>query len=222
MQHRFESVEHASLGASVYGHLREALIEGRLKPDDRLRIRELADQFGTSVTPVRDAILRLAKEQALEMRSPRDIRVPVLDVPGYDEVYTLRLELEGLAAATTAKRIQSHELELFRRNIEENHQALSNGDMESAMRLNQRFHFHLVELAGLPLLERFIDSLWMRAGPVIALAYREFSERVAIQHHWEVLDALVARSEEGARAAIRADIEDGYEMMAHFLSTLRR
>ncbi len=65
LNYPINSINHAYLGSSVYATLREALITGRLKPNDRLRIRELAEQVGTSVTPVRDAILQLAKEQAL-------------------------------------------------------------------------------------------------------------------------------------------------------------
>ncbi len=221
MDHRFDRVEHASLGGNVYAHLRDSLIGGQLKPDDRLRIRELSEQFGTSVTPVRDAILRLCKEQVLEMRSARDIRVPVIDVAQYDEIYRLRLELEGMAAALAAANIEAAGVEELTRQVEDNHRAIAAGDMAKAMKLNQQFHFALAALAESPLLERFIDSLWMRAGPVIALAYRAFSERVAIQHHWEVLEALERRDADAARAAIRRDIEDGYEMMTRFLNSMQ-
>ncbi|WP_251976184.1 GntR family transcriptional regulator [Salinicola avicenniae] len=222
MEHRFSHVEPASLGGSVYTHLREALIGGQLKPDDRLRIRELAEQFGTSVTPVRDAILRLCKEQVLEMRTARDIRVPLIDVAQYDEIYRLRLELEGMAAALAAAAIDDAAARQLREQVGQNHRAIVEGDMARAMKLNQQFHFALAGLAGSPMLERFIDSLWMRAGPVIALAYRAFSERVAIQHHWEVLEALESRDAEAARLAIRRDIEDGYDMMVQFLTSLRQ
>ncbi|WP_110684921.1 GntR family transcriptional regulator [Salinicola aestuarinus] len=219
MEHRFSSVEPASLGGSVYTHLRDALIGGQLKPDDRLRIRELAEQFGTSVTPVRDAILRLCKEQGLEMRTARDIRVPLIDVAQYDEIYRLRLELEGMAGALAAANIDAAGVQTLRQQVEDNQRAIADGDMAHAMRLNQQFHFALAAAADSPMLERFIDSLWMRAGPVIALAYRAFSERVAIQHHWEVLEALDARDPEAARQAIRRDIEDGYAMMVQFLAS---
>lgn len=221
MDHRFDRVERASLGGNVYAHLRDSLISGQLKPDDRLRIRELAEQFGTSVTPVRDAILSLCKEQVLEMRSARDIRVPVIDVAQYDEIYRLRLELEGMAAALAASNIDAAGMQRLTRQVESNHRAINDHDMAQAMKLNQQFHFALAAHADSPMLERFIDSLWMRAGPVIALAYRAFSERVAIQHHWEVLAALERRDGEAARVAIRRDIEDGYEMMTGFLATLR-
>ena len=72
---RFSTVQYESMGDRVYMQIASALIEGKLKPGDRLRIRELAAELGTSVTPVRDAILRLVQDGALVMRSARDIGV---------------------------------------------------------------------------------------------------------------------------------------------------
>ena len=68
MSYPLDAITHTYLGSNVYAQLRNALITGGLKPDDRLRIRELAAQLGTSVTPVRDAILQLAKEKALVLK----------------------------------------------------------------------------------------------------------------------------------------------------------
>ena len=110
MSYPFDAITHTYLGSNVYSKLRNALITGGLKPDDRLRIRELASQLGTSVTPVRDAILQLAKEKALVLKTPKDIRVPVLDSAAYLEIRTLRLNLEGLGAETAARLATSNDL----------------------------------------------------------------------------------------------------------------
>lgn len=63
MNHPLDSLVHVNLGKSVYAMLREALAAGRFQPNDRLRIRELALQLGTSVTPVRDAMLRWCRKR---------------------------------------------------------------------------------------------------------------------------------------------------------------
>src|ERR1700739_125021 len=70
------ALEHDNLSSTVYATLCDALIKGRFQPGDRLKIRDIADQLGTSVTPVRDAILRLAHDEAIVFRSPPDIRIP--------------------------------------------------------------------------------------------------------------------------------------------------
>jgi DNA-binding GntR family transcriptional regulator len=94
----------ARLGDDIYRRLSDSLVQGVLRPEERLKIRDIALQMGTSVTPVRDAVLRLVQERALYLRSPRDIRVRTVGMDEYLEVRELRVELEGAAAAAAAER----------------------------------------------------------------------------------------------------------------------
>ncbi|WP_298188326.1 GntR family transcriptional regulator [uncultured Pseudomonas sp.] len=217
MNYPIEGLNHSYLGSSVYALLREALITGRFKPDDKLRIRDLAQQLGTSVTPVRDAILQLAKERALVLKTPKDIRVPVLSKEQYLEIRSIRLALEGLAAETAAERATEEDLRALEDNINANLQAIKTGDFVEAIKLNQAFHFALAEIAAMPVLLGFLDSLWMRTGPLIALAYHNFSEQIAIEHHWEVLAALHKQDGLASRAAICTDICDGNDYLLAFI-----
>ncbi len=211
-------INHSYLGSSVYTMLREALITGQLKPDDRLRIRELAAQVGTSVTPVRDAILQLAKEQALVLRTPRDIRVPQLTEAQFIEIRTLRLALEGTGAEQAAAHITPKMLEQIEENIRQNRLAIDEKNLREALRLNSEFHLFLAQAARMPLLTQFIGSLWMRTGPLIAQAYAHFSVQMAIEHHEEVFAALQQRDASAARQAIQSDILDGSETMLDFIA----
>ena len=61
-------IESGSLSARIYSELRRALIAGDYSPGERLKMQDLAVELGTSVTPVREACLRLVSEQALELR----------------------------------------------------------------------------------------------------------------------------------------------------------
>jgi DNA-binding GntR family transcriptional regulator len=218
MSYPLDAITHTYLGSNVYAQLRNALITGGLKPDDRLRIRELAAQLGTSVTPVRDAILQLAKEKALVLKTPKDIRVPVLDSAAYLEIRTLRLNLEGLGAETAARVATSADLKRIETNIKLNLQAIDQHDLPLALRLNNEFHFLIAEAARMPLLRGYLDSLWMRAGPLIAQAYAHFSLTMAIEHHQEILDALRQKDAPAAKHAIQTDILDGNQKMLEFIA----
>lgn len=209
-------IEHAYLGSSVYANLRQALITGQLKPNDRLRIRELAAQVGTSVTPVRDAVLQLANEQALEMRTPKDIRVPLLNQEQYLELKTLRLELEGLGARRAAARITPAVLQLLTINIRRNIRAITEEDWVSALRLNSEFHLLVAQSAMMPVLSSFIDRLWMRTGPLIAQAYAQLTQQMTIGHHQELLAALRLQDGDAAADAIRQDILDCDDTLAQY------
>lgn len=214
-------IEHAYLGSTVYAALRQALITGQLRPDARLRIRELAAQMGTSVTPVRDAILQLAKEQALEMRTPKDIRVPVLSQEQYQEIRTLRLELEGLCAQRAAMHITPAVLQELTVNIRSNIRAIAEDDLASALRLNSEFHLMMAQSAQMPLLSNFIDRLWMRVGPLIAQAYRQLSQQTTVGHHQDLLAALRRQDSAAAETAVRADIEDCHLTLLAFIGAPR-
>jgi DNA-binding GntR family transcriptional regulator len=217
MSYPIENLNHSYLGSGIYGLLREALITGRLQPDDRLRIRDLAEQLGTSVTPVRDAILQLAKEQALVLKTPRDIRVPMLTSKQYLEIRSIRLALEGLAAETAASLATPQQLEQLERCIRDNLAAIQNKDLAAALTYNHQFHYALAEIADMPVLTGLLDGLWMRTGPLIARAYGSFNERMAIDHHWDVLTALKKQDGPAAREAICADILDGSQKMLEYV-----
>ncbi|AJX94470.1 GntR family transcriptional regulator [Burkholderia pseudomallei] len=221
MEYPIDELEHENLGKSVYALLRESLATGRFRPNTRLRIRDLAAQLGTSVTPVRDAILQLAKEEALVLRSPRDIRVPVLTVEKFLEIRAIRLELEGLGAATAAMRIDPKTLTYLEDLLAHNEQAIEEGDMSAALQWNQAFHLGLADAASMPTLRGFIDRLWMQTAPLIAAAYESFSESMRVGHHRDILRALRDRDSDGARRAIRDDILEGGEKMLEFIRSFR-
>ncbi|CAM4090668.1 GntR family transcriptional regulator [Bordetella muralis] len=205
---RFSTVQYDSMGDRVYKQVAGALIEGKLKPGDRLRIRELAAEIGTSVTPVRDAILRLVQDGALVMRSARDIRVAQVDLAQYLEIRDIRLELEGMAAARAAVSATDADIARLEALITVNEQALAAGDVAAAIRLNQRFHFEYCRLANMPVLLDILERLWLKMGPLIAQCYVQ-GGRDMIDGHYALLGAMRQRDGQAARIAVQTDILQG-------------
>ena len=201
-----------SLGGSVYQHIAEALTKGALKPGDRLKIRDLAQQMGTSVTPVRDAVLRLVHEGALSLKSPRDIRVPSLHQDRYLEIRAIRLKLEGLAAEGAARNATPADIARLERLTEDNEQALAQSEFVRATAINQVFHFELAEIAAMPVLRGILQNLWLQMGPVIAAAYED-GGRTMIEHHYVVIEAIRRGEPEAAKRAIREDILAGGDVI---------
>lgn len=222
MNHQLDSLAHVNLGKSVYAMLREALAAGRYQPNDRLRIRELALQLGTSVTPVRDAMLQLVQEEALVLRSPRDFRVPVLGVARYLEIRALRLELEGLGAFEAVQRIDAATLAELERLLQANEEAIARHDLPAALQCNQAFHLGLAQAAGMPTLKRFVDHLWMQTAPLIAAGYAAFTPDMRVGHHRAIITALRQRDGAAARRAIEQDILDGGTQMLAYVMRQER
>ena len=79
-------INQVSLGDAIYQRLSQDLVSGKLRPNEKVTIRGLAERLGTSSTPVRDAVQRLLRDEALEQRSMRDVRVPVPTKAQYLEI----------------------------------------------------------------------------------------------------------------------------------------
>lgn len=207
MSERFglQTLEHDNLGEVVYGKLSEALVKGQLQPDARLTIRDLAQSLGTSVTPVRDAILRLIQDDALVQKSARDVRVPILSQQRYREIRTIRMKLEGLAARESALKAGPADIARLRDLIARNEEAIEARDWVLGLDCNQIFHFALTEIAGMPVLRGVLGRLWLQMGPVIAEVYPR-GDRENIEHHYDVLKAIEARDPDAAERAIVDDI----------------
>ena len=208
MDFEFKTIDHNNLGEVVYQNIAEALIKGALRPGARLKIRDLAQEMGTSVTPVRDAILRLVHEGALLLKSPRDIRVPVLQQERYLEIRTIRLKLEGLAAERAATIAEPADIKRLEALVGENERALSAREFARATEINQVFHFELANIAAMPILRGILHNLWLQMGPVISAAYAD-GGRTMIEHHYVVLDAVRRHDAQAAKQAIRDDILQG-------------
>lgn len=104
-------LEQGNLSARAYTALKDALISGTFGPGERIVMQDLAERLGTSVTPVREACLRLVSEQGLEIRSGRFVTVPELDLARYMELRMIRLALEGLAAGLAAEHAQPADID---------------------------------------------------------------------------------------------------------------
>ena len=121
----------------AYSLILEAIDVGIYKPGDRLVESDLAEQFGVSRTPIREALQRL-ETQSLLARDGRSLIVASLDHNQMAELYVVRRELEGLAARLAARHATAEEVQVLRDMVEDD-LALIN-DPAALARANRRFH----------------------------------------------------------------------------------
>ncbi|WP_159350891.1 GntR family transcriptional regulator [Roseomonas harenae] len=212
-------LERRTLGDTVYGHLAELLVSGRLTPGERLSLRESAAALGVSVMPVREAVSRLVADRALEIAPNRAIRVPRMTVAQFRALVETRKAIEGLAATRTAAHRTSEQLDAIRR-AEAAFRAMAGRarpDKVQAVTLNRDMHFTIYDACGLDPLREIIVGLWLKAGPVINLDLREHPERLrsgsAVQNHARALAAIEAGDGQEAARAVAADIQDAAEFI---------
>ncbi|MGW2561883.1 GntR family transcriptional regulator [Streptomyces sp. NPDC001514] len=139
--------------------LRDRIITGRLKPGDRLVERDVAEEFGVSRVPVREAIRILLGEGFLEALSPRRIVVKQLSRQDVENLFDMREALEVLAVRRAAERRTDKQLRELEELLETARQATATGRAELISRANAAFHHHIVELSGNELLASTLESL---------------------------------------------------------------
>lgn len=208
-----------TLAEKVYRRLRGALVGGRLVPGQKLVHRLLATDLGVSPTPVREALLRLVSEGALELDARGVTWVPRLAVDRYDEIMDLRVELEGRAAARAALLATPAEVAALHAIQARLMQGRRARDMRVVLEENERFHFGVIAIARMPVLQRMVESLWVQVGPTISLLVavpRPVSPEDHPHEAW--LRALAAHDPDGARAALERDLREHAEMLRPLLA----
>ncbi|MDF0602907.1 GntR family transcriptional regulator [Psychromarinibacter sp. C21-152] len=193
----------------AYELILEAIDVGTYKPGDRLVESELAERFGVSRTPIREALQRL-ETQSLLARDGRSLIVASLDHNQLAELYVVRTELEGLAARLAAKHATPEEVRVLREMTESDWGLLN--DPTALARANKRFHrqVHLGShnrylVQQLDLVHRTMALL---ATTSLAVEGRGES---ALNEHRAIVEAIERGDSDAADAALRAHISKAYE-----------
>ncbi len=185
------------MATSVYERIREAILSGRFAAGQLLGENALAAEFGTSRTPVREALHRLEIEQLVE-RASRGVRVRASSPEEILDIYEVRITLEGAAAKGAAQR--ATELDLVRlRAAQEAMRAVGDDPAERA-RTNRAFHEALWQASHSPTLDDLLRRLHAHLirYPTTTLAHGTRWDEVLEQHD-AMLAAIQARDADGAR-----------------------
>lgn len=214
MQPGFDPVSsRTTVQEAVYLQLRQALMAGSFDPGQTLTIASLADAFGTSNMPVREALRRLAAENALEVSMNGSARVPQVSVARLDDLARARIAVEGLAAELAAPRLSRTEIaELEHLTDEQRAIGSSTSEVYPLMAKNQAFHFTIYRASGSEVLIQLIETLWLRFGPYMRLLSSCVGPRIhsgeltPFGAHVEIIHALKAGDAAGVRGGIEEDI----------------
>lgn len=196
-----------NLQEQLYQRIRDDLLAGRFQPGQRLKIRDLAAAWGTSPMPVRAALQRLVVEGALEGEPQRSVRVPAMTRARFQQIFQVRLSLEGLAVELAAPRIGRAEIELLRGCIARMEVALEQRDVQAYLNDNSLFHLTLYRACANPILLRMIESLWLQVGPFFNQLFTEADLSLRLNDfHEDAFKALEAGDGKAARVAMEQDL----------------
>lgn len=193
----------------AYALILDAIDVGVYKPGDRLVESELAERFGMSRTPIREALQRLETQSLLE-RDGRSLIVASLNHNQLAELYVVRCELEGLAARLAAKHATDEEIRVLRAMVEEDANLLDNP--RALARANRRFHKQVHLASHNSFLVQQLDlvhrSMALMATTSLAIEGRGTT---ALDEHRAIVEAIAAHDGDAAYEALRSHISKAFE-----------
>ena len=199
-----------NLSDIVYQQLKSGLLRAQFKPHQRFKVRQLAQSLGTSETPVREALMQLSREGAIEIKPRFYIRVRRLSLAEYKEIRAMRLVLEPLAAEQALTNITDETIAKLEAIHCELTEAERTGDWAAALQINSDFHFALYKQSGMAHLIDVLESLWIRVGPLVSELYPAAKPSYPGRHqHENIITALSNRDSYALRLAVQLDLIEG-------------
>lgn len=158
------AINHRTKADLVFQTLREDILSGSLEPETRLTPSELSKRLGTSMVPIREALMRLEREGLVEVESYKRTRVARMSIADLVELFSVRAVLEGhavrLAGANEGSRLADH-LEQINERIE---RAAGRHDYAELSDANWEFHRFILRSARNYHLVRLLEDIWTKCS----------------------------------------------------------
>jgi DNA-binding GntR family transcriptional regulator len=203
---KFDRIDRGTMHSRVYAALKDAIMGGHFLPGQKITVRLLAEEFGTSPMPVREAVRRLVAEQALEILPNRTVIIPLLSPQQLTDLRRIRVAFEGLATAWAAETISKDEVDQLTRLHNEMRAVLAAGQYRDYLDKNREFHFVIYRAARSPKLLPILESLWLQIGPYFNLLEGKTNTEKLFDLHARAITALSRHKGERACEAIQQNI----------------
>ncbi|EAR52363.1 transcriptional regulator, GntR family protein [Oceanicola granulosus HTCC2516] len=197
----------------VYRALRTRIMHGELRPGQSLTLRGIGRDYGTSMTPAREAVRRLVAEGALFLSSSGRASTPALSDDRIEELASLRALLEPELASRALPRAHFALIDRLTAINDGVAQMVARQDATGYIRMNLEFHRTLYLRAQAPAILAMAETVWLQLGPTMAALYGRLRRSEPPRHHRLILAALRAGDEPGLRLAVRTDATQGLRML---------
>ncbi len=201
-------VTNVTLEKRVYNELLRAIVFGKLKPGTKITLTELADQFGVSQMPVRQALKSLEAKKLVHIQKNRRLIIKDLSTNDLDEIFRIRIVLEQMAAEEAVKKCSVETIRRVRKVLNE-----MNGTegIEEYIKKNQEFHYTIYKCAGKPVLFEVIQDLWYRVSHYMYLYLIIENVKPHDAYHEKILKGMEDRDAETVARWLKIDLEKAAE-----------
>lgn len=206
----------SSKGGLAYTELRRRITSGELAPGSRLSQYALAEEMGMSITPLREAIRRLASEDWVVMDAHRDVRVAPMSASEAHQLLEVRFSLEPAAAELAAHRRTQREIAAMKEAADEL-LPVTRSWGEEAIRAHRAFHRAIYLASHNDVMIRLLDDLWDKADRYrrigLELPAGAQPRTLDLNQHHELLELVVAGDGAAAAGLARSHIRNSLGAM---------
>jgi len=204
---------------AVLAEIRRAIVSGELRPGQPIRQSVVAERLGVSRVPVREALKILQGEGQVEYQAHHGYVVTRLDLDDLREVYRIRQLLESEAARISVPAFTAADIAALSAAASDVDRAADVEDYEAMSEANRRFHFLLVEGAGMDRLTHLVRILWDATDVYRSFYYRDASSRYRVRaEHAGIVKAAEHHDAEAVVRLLDDHRQHAIDQIAHAMS----
>jgi DNA-binding GntR family transcriptional regulator len=202
--------KHLTLREKILEHIRDAIISGSLKAGSRVSEPELAERYGISRTPIREAFRQLESEGYLTVIPRRGAVVSEFSQKDVEDFYAIKSILEGYAARQACTKLTEKEIDKLQSNNARLAEVAEHNDIKAFFRIHNDFHEMFIKAADNEKLRELITSVVTRFQRLrfMSLSLPGRME-IVIHEHGKIIDAFRRRDAEAAEMLVRKNAEYG-------------
>jgi len=191
-----------SIADQIYESLKNNIINGEVKPGERLSEADLASTFSASRTPVREAFLRLEQDHLVERVAQAGVRVPIINRESIEDLYSMRAVLETYAIELACDRITPEQIAAMKQIRAQAFELLKSSEssrdyvLKRFLELNSIFHETIYQATGSPFLIKVINNL---RAIVMSMRAKSIQDDRAWQDVWDEHSLLIEHLEHGEK-----------------------
>lgn len=210
---------HQTLREKILETIREAILKGNLKPGEKVAEPELAERFGISRTPIREAFRQLESEGYLTVIPRKGAVVAALSERDVQEFYAIKSILEGYAAELAAKNLSDKDLAKLEAINEKLKKLSEEGDIKAFYRVHNEFHDTFLRAADNSKLYELIQQLGMKFSR-LRMASLSVNGRMSISvaEHDKLLDAFRRHDGKSAEDLVKKTAAIGGKVLLESLA----
>lgn len=211
-----EPIKRSTLSSMVTERLRELVISGAYPPGAQLSEVDLAERFGVSRGPIREALQRLVQDGLLRSEPHRGVFIPRVGDEDIADIYLAREAIEGAAIRlVSARPDRAAVVAILRDLVSQMRAAAGSGKWNRVADLDMRFHSEVVKASGSPRLARMYSTLMDETRVLLAMTANVPGREDLVEEHAQIAEEIASGNPEGALDMLTRSFQDSRRTLTH-------